>query len=514
MNWFRKRSTLKRPTTRSRIKNCGEAKGKQRIRRHTTERKDSDPNMSDKCVQAEIPIVANSAVLNNYETIIRVTAFCLIFFSAVLNSGCTYHGDLRSDFYRPQTTLVEQKLPLRVALVKEFDDSVFQYRGNHSVEIQLSPGLIDASRKALEVLFETVEVIDTPLGKGASDLLAFVKFETRETYRNDFSGNVNFDTKLSLALKDRKSKTLVSSVQSSTPAAYSPSAEVWSASFLTGFSLFALSPITIPWTTNAVGRDAETLLEETLAKLLRTLMQRVASDDALTTYVSARQAGISFPRKAQQATPSRGPKTSGSGFVVSREGYIVTNHHVIEGCSQIDGTIQGQRETLTLVQTDPRNDLALLKMKTTPSATGTFRDGAKLRAGDSVVAVGYPLHGLLSSEANVTAGTISSLTGIGGDSSIVQITAPIQPGNSGGPLLDMNGNVIGIVVAQLNALKVGKMTGSLPQNVNFAVNSTTVRAFLDSMSVDYQSSKATWHLESADVADIGKTFTWLVECYE
>src|SRR5262249_43924118 len=220
-------------------------------------------------------IIANNRIVSQRMKE-RATIACIMFFVPVLNTSSTYHGDLRSDFYQPQKTLVEQKLPLRVALVKEFDDSVFQYRGNHSVEIQLSPGLVDASKKALEVVFQTVEVIDSPLSRSGNDLLAFVKFEARETYRNDFSGRVNFDARLSLALKDQKSKTLVSSFQTSTPAAYSPSAEAYTASFLTGFSLFLLSPVTIPWTTNALGRDAETLLEETLAKLLRTLVQRLA----------------------------------------------------------------------------------------------------------------------------------------------------------------------------------------------------------------------------------------------
>ena len=238
--------------------------------------------------------------------------------------------------------------------------------------------------------------------------------------------------------------------------------------------------------------------------------------DACTQYAKLVPQG-KMPRATPPPVPSQAPSEvkskNGSGFVVSQEGHIVTNHHVVEGCSRLEGTIQGESQPLTVIQIDHHNDLALLKMKTAPSAVASFRDGVKIRAGDSVVAMGFPLHGLLSPEANVTAGVVSSMTGIGGDSGRLQITAPIQPGNSGGPLMDLSGNVIGIVVAQLDALKVGKVTGSIPQNVNFAISSTIARAFLDSIGINYRTSNANRPLETADVAELGRKFTSLIQCF-
>ena len=101
---------------------------------------------------------------------------------------------------------------------------------------------------------------------------------------------------------------------------------------------------------------------------------------------------------------------------------------------------------------------------------------------------GFPLHGLLTSGINVTKGIVSALAGPGDDRRIFQITAPVQPGNSGGPVLDASGNVVGVVVARLDAIKLARRTGRLPQNVNFAISEGTVRAFLDAHDVPYETA--------------------------
>lgn len=129
-----------------------------------------------------------------------------------------------------------------------------------------------------------------------------------------------------------------------------------------------------------------------------------------------------------------------------------------------------------------------------------------------MVAVGYPLHGLLSSEANVTTGNVSALAGIGNDTRFLQITAPVQPGNSGGPLVDQSGNVVGIIVGKLNAIEIAKVTGDVPQNVNFAINMAVAKAFLDANSVEYKSAPSVKKLDPADMVETAKKFTLLLEC--
>jgi S1-C subfamily serine protease len=447
----------------------------------------------------------------------RGIALCVLCLPIVLSSGCTYRGELRPDFYNTaRAPVIENIFPVRAALVSEFEENVFQYRGSHSVEIQLTPGLIPASQKALQRVFSTVEIVDDPSGGKEHDILILLKFASQETYRNTMTGQVDFRVRLTMSFEEPGTRQVVSSLQTSTGVAYTPSMETLTASILTGLSLYTLSPITIPWTTNAVGRDAEALLEETFEKMLKNLTSRIANHAEVAKFVTDKHSGKPYFGKSVPANQGMGPISSGSAFVVSKEGHIVTNHHVIDGCSRLEGTVQGRHEKLAIVQKDARNDLALLKGEITSSATATFREGARVRAGDSVVALGFPLHGLLSPEANVTTGTVSSLSGIAGDSRMIQITAPIQPGNSGGPLLDLNGNVVGMVVAQLDAIKVGKVTGSLPQTVNFAVTSSIVQNFLESAGINHVSSKSSVasRLEPADVAEKGRAFTVLVECYE
>ncbi len=149
-------------------------------------------------------------------------------------------------------------------------------------------------------------------------------------------------------------------------------------------------------------------------------------------------------------------------------GAIVTNHHVIDGCSRlrVNGTAAQLRGS------DVRSDLALLGVDL-PGPSASLR-AQRTAVGEPVAVAGYPLRGLLSG-FNMTTGTLSSLSGIGGDTRLLQITAPVQPGNSGGPMLDSAGNLMGVVVSKLNAIRLAKITGDIPQNVNFAIHANVLR---------------------------------------
>jgi S1-C subfamily serine protease len=114
----------------------------------------------------------------------------------------------------------------------------------------------------------------------------------------------------------------------------------------------------------------------------------------------------------------------------------------------------------------------------------------------------------------MTTGNLSSLSGIGGDTRLVQITAPVQPGNSGGPVLDSAGNLMGVVVSKLDAIKAAKITGDIPQNVNFAINANVLRSFLDANSVEYETANSDKALLTTAIADRAKGFTVLVECWK
>ncbi len=228
------------------------------------------------------------------------------------------------------------------------------------------------------------------------------------------------------------------------------------------------------------------------------VMAAVANCVAKTKVAGVANAGdfaATLPKPVVQTAPAaetakQPPKSTktvertGTGFLVSTSGHVITNFHVIDGCvGDISGNLTGEPSgTLRVVSTDEINDLALLQ------ASKTFDDVAVIRAtpvrsGDAIIAIGFPFHGLLTSDFTVTTGIVSSLSGIFNDTRHLQISAGVQSGNSGGPLFDTSGNVVGVVVSKLDALKTVKVTGDMPQNINFAIKTGAMRDFLDNSVV-------------------------------
>jgi len=173
-------------------------------------------------------------------------------------------------------------------------------------------------------------------------------------------------------------------------------------------------------------------------------------------------------------------KSLGTGFFISRDGYILTCHHVIDGAESIKVIAGGRSYPAQLIRDDKYNDLSLLKVSGRFSALA-FSSKRSARMGQEVFTVGYPNPSIQGVGAKLTKGTVNSLTGFMDDLRLYQISVPVQPGNSGGPLLDMNGNVTGVIVAVLDAKAAFKITGSLPQNVNYALKSTYAQALLDTL---------------------------------
>jgi S1-C subfamily serine protease len=199
----------------------------------------------------------------------------------------------------------------------------------------------------------------------------------------------------------------------------------------------------------------------------------------------------------------------GTAFVVSGIGHLLTNEHVVSGCREIE-TREGTR--LQIVLADPSVDLAVLSSSMLSEPVAKFRSGTNPSLGESVVVFGFPLPGLLSNDGNVTTGAISALSGLRDDARYLQITAPVQPGNSGGPLLDMSGNVVGVVVAKLDAAKVAKVTGDIPQNINFAVALPEILAFLSKAGIAPQKEPSTTERKFANIAATAKAMSTQITC--
>lgn len=231
------------------------------------------------------------------------------------------------------------------------------------------------------------------------------------------------------------------------------------------------------------------------------------------TKSAAKPAAVADKQGATPASKPAKPK-SGTGFVVSANGHIDTNHHVIDGCSDLKGNLTGEAAmVLRVVSSDANNDLALLQA---PS-TATFKEFARIRdrsirSGDSVVAIGFPFHGLLTSDFTVTTGIVSSLSGMRNDSRFLQISAPVQPGNSGGPLFDTTGQIVGVVTGKLDGLRVAVATGSIPENINFAIKTGALRDFLDNSVVPYQTAEPKGELKTTDIAGNARAYTMLISC--
>lgn len=211
---------------------------------------------------------------------------------------------------------------------------------------------------------------------------------------------------------------------------------------------------------------------------------------------------------------AKGGRSSGTGFFVSKMGHVLTNAHVVEGCTKILMTsIDGQPPSSAYVaKVDKINDLALLKTATAPLYIANFRTGARL--GEAIAVFGYPLAGVLSTSGNFTLGNITALTGLADDSRHLQISAPVQGGNSGGPLLDEAGNVVGVIVAKLDALRVMVATkGEIPQNVNFAIRASVASAFMDGNGItpNLDAAERT-RMNPADLAERAKGMSVYIVC--
>jgi hypothetical protein len=198
----------------------------------------------------------------------------------------------------------------------------------------------------------------------------------------------------------------------------------------------------------------------------------------------------------------------GSGVVIGPH-EVLTDNHVVDGCTAInvfnrDAYVQAHDET---------NDLAVVHTRDVWATWALFSSDT-VRAGDTAIAMGFPLAGVLADTANVTVGNVSALAGPLNDSRFLQITTPIQPGNSGGGLFDANGGIIGVVQSKLDVLNALKYFGDLPQNVNFAIKAETARAFLTSNAIKFQiSPNLGKKLSPTDIGEMASPFTVRIDCY-
>ncbi|NTG20655.1 trypsin-like serine protease [Agrobacterium rhizogenes] len=206
------------------------------------------------------------------------------------------------------------------------------------------------------------------------------------------------------------------------------------------------------------------------------------------------------------------PTFSGTGFAVSTDGWMLTNAHVVEGCTRIE--VKGKGDA-----TDPRidsnNDLALIKIAAPEPLKPIVFRRAPTRLGEDLVAIGYPLATLLADSVKVTTGNVNALAGLRNDTRYIQISTPIQPGNSGGPVVDRDGFLMGITTATLSK-ETADQIGITAQNVNFAIRASVADLFMQSQSVVSQSGDKAADQQPISTADLAEKLTpsvFQILCY-
>jgi formylglycine-generating enzyme required for sulfatase activity len=203
--------------------------------------------------------------------------------------------------------------------------------------------------------------------------------------------------------------------------------------------------------------------------------------------------------------------SSGTGFAIA-PGLVVTNHHVVAGCSALSIVLPGQeRRTARLIAEDRDADLALVYALGLPGSVASLR-ATPARLGEQVYAFGFPLAGALSSSGNFTSGLVSALRGLGDRAGQLQFSAPIQPGNSGGALLDRSGLVIGVVQSKLDTVRAARVTGDIAQNVNFAVSGEVLARFLSSHQASVAQRQPGEALDTTIIAERAQDFSFRISC--
>ena len=201
---------------------------------------------------------------------------------------------------------------------------------------------------------------------------------------------------------------------------------------------------------------------------------------------------------------------SGSGFFVNGRGHIVTNDHVIDNCSEL--RIEGHGK-VSVVARDADADLAVLLSKIPPKGFAALADKRTLNLGEEIIVVGYPLGVELSKHSSISVGIVNSVDLEIGRKNLIQVSAPIQSGNSGGPVLDSHGKVVAVMQGTISSPDANQ---AVTQNLNLAVDAKTLARFLSRNAVEFRSGMGNGSVSGLDVVkvgSVGRSFTVPIECW-
>ncbi len=250
------------------------------------------------------------------------------------------------------------------------------------------------------------------------------------------------------------------------------------------------------------------------------VLEREASTVSAAPAAAASSPNVETRAPPPPPAPTEGLST-GTAFFISDQGHLLTNAHVVEDCRQISIRQPGKQPITARVSSrDKLNDLALLQIRPEDAVgiqPATLRR-QQVQLGEDIAVFGFPLQSLVASSGNFTRGSVTALAGLGDNTSLIQISAAVQSGNSGGPVLDQYGNVAGVVVSKLNSLRVAATTGSIPEQIGFAIKGGTTASFLEANGIVFaeapwaKSIKELQRLEPTEIAERATAISAQVAC--
>jgi TPR repeat protein len=208
--------------------------------------------------------------------------------------------------------------------------------------------------------------------------------------------------------------------------------------------------------------------------------EQIAEGQKLARNFKPREAPASGGDSSAAGILQTRPESSGTAFFITEDGYLITNEHVAGNRAQVRLVTEAGLISTRVVKVDAANDLALLKAEGKFAALPVV-SSRTVKLGGMVATVGFPNIGLQGFAPKLAKGEIAALSGAQDDPRYFQISVPVQPGNSGGALVDERGNVVGVVAAKLNVAAAVATSGALPENVNYAVKSSLLLSFLESV---------------------------------
>lgn len=219
-------------------------------------------------------------------------------------------------------------------------------------------------------------------------------------------------------------------------------------------------------------------------------------------YLAERNTSVDYSQMSLSST--------GSGFYIGSAGHVVSNYHVVDGC---DFITDRENNLLKILEADKENDLIIGKLDSKLTYRGLKISDDDPSLGENVFVAGFPLNDFVGG-LNFTSGIVSAEIGLNQNGMQFQMTAPIQPGNSGGPILSEKGSVLGISVSSFNtSAEATELLGSVPQNMNYGIKKTVLTNLLDRADIDFDEGDDLWLSSKTKVAKIAKDGTILLKCW-